>query len=250
MSIAGSWILQHDNVPAHTALSHNSWQIIQFLPFHSDPIHLDSSTSALLSEPCPIRLPPLLLSLQQSAQSFLQLQNWLDEFFTAKPADFLKRGIKNLPERWKAVMNNGGKYIIDWLFICVKNKLCGSIKKLQELMHQPNMIKRLTRGSLFCIFIQQSSCWCSTTPCVPSGCTNHLTCSNNRKMVPAKPHQIQIIYPSACYLLQSVHGDNTVSLMLLFVCTNGMCEIYTFLNVATQLHTLCDEMQYYTDVIC
>jgi hypothetical protein len=41
-----------------------------------------------------------------------ELQNWLDDFFTAKPADFLKRGIENLPERWEEVVNNGGDYII------------------------------------------------------------------------------------------------------------------------------------------
>jgi hypothetical protein len=27
-----------------------------------------------------------------------ELQNWLDDFFTAKPADFFKCGIENLPE--------------------------------------------------------------------------------------------------------------------------------------------------------
>jgi histone-lysine N-methyltransferase SETMAR len=32
-----------------------------------------------------------------------ELQNWLDDFFTAKPEDFFKRGIENLPERWEAV---------------------------------------------------------------------------------------------------------------------------------------------------
>jgi hypothetical protein len=31
----------------------------------------------------------------------------------AKPADFFKRGIENLPERWKAVVNNGGEYMFD-----------------------------------------------------------------------------------------------------------------------------------------
>jgi hypothetical protein len=40
-------------------------------------------------------------------------QNWLDEFFTAEPADFSKHGIENLPERWQAVVSNGGEYIID-----------------------------------------------------------------------------------------------------------------------------------------
>jgi histone-lysine N-methyltransferase SETMAR len=42
-----------------------------------------------------------------------ELQNWLNDFFTAKPADLFKRGIENLPERWMAVLNNGGEYIID-----------------------------------------------------------------------------------------------------------------------------------------
>jgi hypothetical protein len=44
-----------------------------------------------------------------------ELQNWLD-VFTAKPANFFKRGIENLPERWEAVVHTGGEYIIDRLF--------------------------------------------------------------------------------------------------------------------------------------
>jgi histone-lysine N-methyltransferase SETMAR len=42
-----------------------------------------------------------------------ELQNWLDDFFTAKPPDLFKCGIENLPRRWEAVMNNGGEYITD-----------------------------------------------------------------------------------------------------------------------------------------
>jgi hypothetical protein len=42
-----------------------------------------------------------------------ELENWVDDFFTAKPADFFKRGIENMPERWEAVVDNGGAYIID-----------------------------------------------------------------------------------------------------------------------------------------
>jgi histone-lysine N-methyltransferase SETMAR len=42
-----------------------------------------------------------------------ELQNLLDDFFTAKLADFFEHGIENLPERWEAVVNNGGEYIID-----------------------------------------------------------------------------------------------------------------------------------------
>jgi hypothetical protein len=50
-----------------------------------------------------------------------ELQNWVDEFIKAKPADFFKRGIDNLPERWEAFVNIG-EYIIDWLFdyLCEK----------------------------------------------------------------------------------------------------------------------------------
>jgi hypothetical protein len=42
-----------------------------------------------------------------------ELQNCLDEIFTAKPADFFKRGIENLPKRWETVVNIGEEYIID-----------------------------------------------------------------------------------------------------------------------------------------
>jgi histone-lysine N-methyltransferase SETMAR len=42
-----------------------------------------------------------------------ELQNWLDDFFTAKPAYFFKRGIEHLPERWERVVTNGRGYIID-----------------------------------------------------------------------------------------------------------------------------------------
>jgi hypothetical protein len=45
--------------------------------------------AALLSGPCPIGLPPLLLSLSNnllrvSFNNDAELQNWLDDFFTAK----------------------------------------------------------------------------------------------------------------------------------------------------------------------
>jgi histone-lysine N-methyltransferase SETMAR len=40
------------------------------------------------------------------------LQNWVDKFFTAKPVDFFKCGIENLPERWEADVNNA-EYITE-----------------------------------------------------------------------------------------------------------------------------------------
>jgi hypothetical protein len=42
-----------------------------------------------------------------------ELQNWLDNFFKAKPGDLFNCGIEYLPESWESVMNNGGEYIID-----------------------------------------------------------------------------------------------------------------------------------------
>jgi hypothetical protein len=81
----------------------------------------DSSASAILFGTCPIGLRPLPRSLSDnlcrvSFNDDAKLQNWLGDFFTANPADFFKRGIKNRPERWEAAINNGGEYIIDWLF--------------------------------------------------------------------------------------------------------------------------------------
>jgi hypothetical protein len=77
----------------------------------------DSSTPVLLSGPCPIGLPHLLLSLSNNPRGVSfnidsELQNWLDDFFTAKPANFFKRG-ENQPELLEAVVNNGEEYIID-----------------------------------------------------------------------------------------------------------------------------------------
>jgi hypothetical protein len=66
-----------------------------------------------------------------------ELQNWLDDFFKAKQADFVKRGIGNLSGRWEAVVNNGGEYIIDCLIICVKNKLSGSVKNRTNFCTNP-----------------------------------------------------------------------------------------------------------------
>jgi hypothetical protein len=66
-----------------------------------------------------------------------ELQNWFDDFFTAKPADFFKRGIENLPESWEAVVNNGEEYIIDCLISCVGNKLFGRVKNRTNLYTSP-----------------------------------------------------------------------------------------------------------------
>jgi hypothetical protein len=84
------------------AIQEIDWEIIQHPPYFP---HLALSDYHLFRS----------LSNNLHGVSFnndAELQKWLDDFFTAKPADFLKRGVENLPERWKAVVHNGGEYII------------------------------------------------------------------------------------------------------------------------------------------
>jgi hypothetical protein len=127
-------ILQHDNARQHTAnmtkaaIQELDWEILSHPPYSLD---LAPSDYHLFRSICN--------NLRGvSFNNDAELQNWLDDFFTAKPADFFKRGIGNLPERWEAVVNNRAN-IIDCLLICVKNKLFGSVRKLHERMHQPNI---------------------------------------------------------------------------------------------------------------
>jgi hypothetical protein len=101
-------ILQHDNANmTKAAIQELDWEIIPRPPYSPDlapsDYHLFRSLSNNLRG----------VSFSNDAE----LQNWLDDFLTAKPADFFKRGIGTLPERWEAVVNNKGEYIIDCLFV-------------------------------------------------------------------------------------------------------------------------------------
>jgi hypothetical protein len=127
-------ILRHDNAWPHTAnttkaaIQELDWEI---LPHPHYSLDLAPSDYHLFHS--------LFNNLHRvSFSNDAELQNWLDDFFTAKPADFFTCGIENLPERWEAVVNNGAEYTIDCLIIWVKNKLFGSVKKPHKLMHQPN----------------------------------------------------------------------------------------------------------------
>jgi hypothetical protein len=79
------------------------WEIPPYFPYSPDLAPSDYHLFRSLSNNLPA------VSFNNDAE----IQNWLDDFFGAKPADFFKRGIENLPERWDAVVNNGGDYIID-----------------------------------------------------------------------------------------------------------------------------------------
>jgi hypothetical protein len=99
-------ILQHDNTRPHTAhmtkaaIQELDWEILPHPPYSLDlapsGYHLFSPSN----------------NREVSFSNDAELQNWLD-FFTAKSANFVKRGIKNLPRRWEEVVNNGGEYMID-----------------------------------------------------------------------------------------------------------------------------------------
>jgi histone-lysine N-methyltransferase SETMAR len=102
-------ILKHDNARPHTAnltkaaIQELDWEILPHPTYSPD---LEQSEYHLF---CSLSINLRGVSFNNDAE----LQNWLDEFSTAKPADFFKREIGNLPERWEAVVSNGGEYIID-----------------------------------------------------------------------------------------------------------------------------------------
>jgi hypothetical protein len=94
-------ILQHDNARPHTANIMKA-AILPHPPYSPDLAPSDYHLFHALSNNLRV------VSFNNDAE----LRNWLDDFFTAKPADFFKRGIEHLTERWEAVVNNG-EYIID-----------------------------------------------------------------------------------------------------------------------------------------
>jgi histone-lysine N-methyltransferase SETMAR len=103
-------ILQRDNALPHTknmskaAIPELDWEILPH-PLYSPDLSPSDYHHLFRS-----------LSNNMGGVSFnndAELQNWFDDLFTAKPADFFMRGIENLSERWEALVNNGGLYIID-----------------------------------------------------------------------------------------------------------------------------------------
>jgi hypothetical protein len=86
------------------AIQELDWEILPHPPYSLD-LAPSITTSSSLS---------LCNNLRGvSFNNYAELQNWLDDFFTAKQADFFKHGTENLPERWETIVNNGGEYIVD-----------------------------------------------------------------------------------------------------------------------------------------
>jgi hypothetical protein len=130
-------ILQDNNARPHTAnmtqvaIQELDWEILPHPPYSTDLAPSDYHLFRSLSNNW----------RRVSFNNDAELRNWLDDFFTAKPVDFFKCGIENLLERWKAVVNNEGEYIISCLIICVKNELFGSVKNRTILCTNPTCLR-------------------------------------------------------------------------------------------------------------
>lgn len=102
-------IFQHDNARPHTAnltkmvIQELEWEVLTHPAYSPDLAPSDFHLFRSLSN----NLRGI------SFNNDVELQNWLHEFFASKPANFYKQGIQKLPERWEAVVNNAGEYLID-----------------------------------------------------------------------------------------------------------------------------------------
>lgn len=73
--------------------------------------------STLFSGQCPI----WLLVIPQSSNHFngktmssvVEIRRVQNEYFSQQTSEFCKRGIESLPERWKSIIENEGKYILN-----------------------------------------------------------------------------------------------------------------------------------------
>jgi hypothetical protein len=107
-------ILKHDNTWPHTtnmmkaAIQEPDWEILPHLPYSLDLAPSNYHLFCYVSN-----------NLHGVSFNDSELQNWLDNVFTAKLADLYKCGIENLPEHWEAVVNNG-EYRTDCLINCEK----------------------------------------------------------------------------------------------------------------------------------
>lgn len=102
-------VLLHDNARPHTArltqekiMSFN-WEVLPHPPYSPDlapsDYHVFRSMQHHLSN--------------KRYENDDQLKNDLEQFFISKPMNFFERGIKNLPNRWRKVIENEGNYFAD-----------------------------------------------------------------------------------------------------------------------------------------
>ena len=102
-------VLLHDNARPHTA------RVTQ-------ENVLELGCSVLPHPPYSPDLVPSDYHLFRSLQNSLmgtnfsnedQVREFVENFFTSKPAEFYAKGIEELPDKWQQVIANDGEYIID-----------------------------------------------------------------------------------------------------------------------------------------
>lgn len=101
--------LLHDNARPHIAkmtqkkLEELGWSVLPHPPYSPDiapsDYHLFRSMQHGLAE--------------QKFSNIEEINKWLCEFFTSKPAEFYDDGIRALRKRWRMVIDNNGEYILE-----------------------------------------------------------------------------------------------------------------------------------------
>lgn len=98
--------MQHDNARPHVAqvvktyLETLKWEVLPHPPYSPDiapyDYHLIRSMTNGLAD--------------QHFRSFEEAKNYIESWIGSKDADFFRRGIRMLPERWEKVVANDGQY--------------------------------------------------------------------------------------------------------------------------------------------
>ena len=98
--------LLHDNTRPHVSkvtqkkIEDLEWIVLPHAPYSSDlapsDYHLFRSMQHSLRE--------------KKFRTQEEVVNWVTEFFASKPIDFYNRGIRNLRERWRTVLESNGEY--------------------------------------------------------------------------------------------------------------------------------------------
>lgn len=99
-------ILQHDNARPHVAkpvktyLETLKWEVLPHPPYSPDVAPSDYYLFRSMQHGL----------VDQHFTNFGEVKNWIDSWIADKPAEFFKKGIHELPEKWEKVVASDGQY--------------------------------------------------------------------------------------------------------------------------------------------